>query len=81
MGGLGGAAADVPPPLVIATEKSQINTVPTPAVAWTRPQLARTIYMVSWCKKGESYLQISPKLELCGFNWANNHNKCVHDSM
>ena len=27
----------VTPPLVIATEKSQINTVPTPTVAWTRP--------------------------------------------
>ena len=25
-----------PPPLVIATQKSQINTVPTPTVAWTR---------------------------------------------
>ena len=21
------------------------------------------------------------KSELCGFKWANNHNKCVHDSM
>ena len=26
-----------PPPLVKATQKSQINTVPTPTVAWTRP--------------------------------------------
>ena len=25
-----------PPPLVLATPKSQINTVPTPTVAWTR---------------------------------------------
>ena len=26
-----------PPPLAIATEKAQINAVPTPTVAWTRP--------------------------------------------
>ena len=26
-----------PPPFVIATQKSQINTVPTPTVAWTQP--------------------------------------------
>ena len=32
-------------------------------------------------KKGEDNARISPKSELCGFNWANNHNKCVHDSM
>ena len=29
------------PPLVLATQKSQINTVPTPPVAWTRPQTPR----------------------------------------
>ena len=34
--------------------------------------------MVSWCKKGEYNAQISPKSELCGFKWANTHNKCVH---
>ena len=22
-----------------------------------------------------------PKSELCGFKWANNYNKCVHESM
>ena len=33
-------------------------------------------------KRGEDNAQISPKSELCGFKWANNHkNKCVHDSM
>ena len=37
--------------------------------------------MVSWCKKGECNAQISPKSELCGFKWANTHNKTVHDSM
>ena len=36
--------------------------------------------MVSWCKKGEDNTQISPKSELCGFKWANTHNKFVHDS-
>ena len=31
-------AAEIPrPPFVSATQKSQINTVPTPTVAWTRP--------------------------------------------
>ena len=30
--------------------------------------------MVSWCKKGESYTQISPKSELCKFKWANTHS-------
>ena len=25
--------------------------------------------------------QISPKSELCGWKWANTHNKCVHDPM
>ena len=28
-----------PPPLVIATQKSLIKTVPTPTAAWTRPQM------------------------------------------
>ena len=37
--------------------------------------------MVSWCKKVEENAQISPKSELCGFKWANKHNKCVHDSV
>ena len=37
--------------------------------------------MVSWCKKGAYNAQTSPKSELCGFKWANTHNKCVHDSM
>ena len=37
--------------------------------------------MVSWCKKGESDAQICLKSELCGFKWANTHNKCVHDPM
>jgi hypothetical protein len=32
-------------------------------------------------KKGEDNAQISQIPELCGFKWANNHNKCVHDSM
>ena len=36
--------------------------------------------MVSWCKQGEYNAQASPKSELCGFKWANSHNKCVHDS-
>ena len=27
------------------------------------------------------YAERSPKSELCGFKWANAHNKCVHDSM
>ena len=36
---------------------------------------------VSWCKKGEYNAQTSPKTELHGFNWANTHNKCVHDPM
>ena len=31
-------------------------------------------------KKGEDNAQLSPKSELCGFKWANTHNKCVHDS-
>ena len=26
--------------------------------------------MMSWCKKGGYGAQISPKSELCGFNWA-----------
>ena len=34
--------------------------------------------MVSWCKKGEYNAQISPNFELCGFNWANTHNKYVY---
>ena len=29
------------PPLVIATQKSQINTIPTHTVAWTRPEMPR----------------------------------------
>ena len=33
--------------------------------------------MVSWCKKGECNAQIYPTPELCGFNWANTHNKCA----
>ena len=37
--------------------------------------------MVSWCHKGEYNAQIYPESELCGFKWANTHNKCVHDSM
>ena len=37
--------------------------------------------MASWCKKREYNAQISPKSELCGFKWANTHNRCVHDSM
>ena len=73
--------AHTPPPFFLATQKSQINTVPTPTVAWTRPWLARTTYMVSWCEKGEYNAQIIPKSELCGFKWANTHNKCVHDPM
>ena len=36
-------------------------------------------YKESWCKKGEYNAQLSPKSELCGFKWANTHNKCVHD--
>ena len=36
--------------------------------------------MVSWCNKGAYNAQTSPKSELCGFKWANTHNKCVHDS-
>ena len=36
--------------------------------------------MVSGRNKGKM-IHISPKSELCGFKWANNHNKCVHDSM
>ena len=35
--------------------------------------------MMSWCKKGAYNAQTSPKSELCGFKWANTHNKCVHD--
>ena len=35
--------------------------------------------MVRWCKEGECNAQISPKAELCGFQWANTHNRCVHD--
>ena len=30
-----------PPPLEEATQKSQINTVPAPTVAWTRPEMPR----------------------------------------
>ena len=37
--------------------------------------------MVSWCKKGECNAQTSPKSELCGFKWANTHNKCVHSQI
>ena len=37
--------------------------------------------MVSWCKKRGYSAEIIPKSELRGFNWANTHNKCVHDSM
>ena len=33
---------------------------------------------MSWCKEGEYNAQISPKSELCGFKWANTHNKCVN---
>ena len=29
--------AHTPPPLAIATQRYQLNTVPTPTVAWTRP--------------------------------------------
>ena len=36
---------------------------------------------MSWCKKGEYNAQISPKSELCGFKWANTHNKCVQNPM
>ena len=32
-------------------------------------------------KKGEGNAQGPPKAEFCGFKWANNHNKCVYDSM
>ena len=39
--------------------------------------------MLSWCKKGEYNHQKSRiiilKSVLCGFKWANTHNKCVHD--
>ena len=37
--------------------------------------------MVSRCKKGAYNAQTFQKSELCGFKWANTHNKCVHDSM
>ena len=37
--------------------------------------------MVSGCKKRKWNVQKSPKSELCGFKWANTHNKCVHDLM
>ena len=93
----------LPPPLVIATQKSQINMVPTPTVAWTRPQMLRFkkrrlrgelvpererecacvhLFMEHrpWAERGGG-AQISPKSELCGFKWANTHNKCVHDSV
>ena len=41
---LAAAVVAVPPPphpLVKATQKSQINTVPMPTVAWTRPEMPR----------------------------------------
>ena len=47
----------------------------------THPGSNREDCTVSWCKKGEDNAQISPKSELCGFKWANTHNKCVHDPM
>ena len=37
--------------------------------------------MVIWCKKIEYYAQIPSKSELCGFKWANTHNKWFHDPM
>ena len=37
--------------------------------------------MVSWCKKEEYNTQVSPNSDLCGFRWANTHNKCAHDPM
>ena len=45
------------------------------------PRSKRENCTVSWCKKGEYNAQTSPKSELCGFKWANTHNKRVHDSM
>ena len=35
----------------------------------------------TWCKNGVNNAQISEKLELCGFKWANTHKTCVHDPM
>ena len=70
-----------PPPLVKATQKYQINTAPTLGQGRRRPGSKREDCMVSWCKKGKFHAQIPPKAELCGFKWANTHNKCVHDSM
>ena len=69
MGGSGiqtGRPPLVPAPLAIATEKSQINTVPTPTVAWTRASLARKTYTVRWCEKGEHDAQISPNQSYVG---------------
>ena len=37
--------------------------------------------MMGWCNKGGYGAHISPKSEMCGFKWANTHNKCVHESM
>ena len=37
--------------------------------------------MVSWRKQGEYNAQRYQKSELCGFKWANIHNKCAHESM
>ena len=67
-----------PPPLVLATLKFQINTVPTPTVAWTRPWLAHDTYNY---QHGELMQEMGisctniPKIRLCGFKWANTHKK------
>ena len=64
-----------PPPLCLSYglshsgHRDRINSIPN-----------STTGTHATTQKGEDNAQLSPKSELCGFNWANNHNKCVHDS-
>ena len=64
-----------PPPLSLCNSYAKVRQ------SRRRPSSTREDCTVSWCKKGEYTAQISPKSELCGFKWANTHNRCVHDPM
>ena len=73
-----------PPPLCISYAKVPNNTAPTLlqlGQGRRPPGTKREDCMVSWCRKGEYNAQMSPKSELCGFEWGDTHKKCVHDPM
>ena len=64
-----GFSTEDTPPLIQATERSQINTVPTPTAAETRPRPARSAWkweLLRWCGQRVRIVPRAPRMNIRG---------------